>query len=361
MHANLVITKLDVGGMERVCMTLCNQFVKRGRSCTLYALYPAGPSRDQLSRKVDYREILRPARRAMGVFIRIARRDPHAPFLAFGIEIFVALVLLKWCGLIRNRIYYRESTSLDHYYSWYWRAWMRLTIPGGDGVMLQSEASREAFRAHHIRARRFAVISNPCVLAESEAACRFHLPKPEGPLRLVSVGRLAQIKGHLRLVAAFGGLERTRPGSVLTLVGDGEEKAKLRALVQSLGLQNSVRFIDRAPDVRAVYREADIFVLPSYFEGLSNALIESLVCSCPVLAFGGGGSREFLERLGLQAFWCDDVAFEDSLLDGVRRICASEESQWAHAWRALMGQVNPQRVAEQVWHFMSGESELEDA
>jgi glycosyltransferase involved in cell wall biosynthesis len=356
MRANLVITKLDAGGMERVCVTLCNQFAREGRACALVALYPAGASRGWLAPEVGYREILRPARRAAGAFIRIARQDPGAPFLAFGIEIYVVLALLKRLGLIRNPVYYRESTSLQHYYSRFWRGCMRLTLPWGDGAILQSESGREDYSRLRIHAPRFAVLANPCALAEGQRAGEaFRLPAADGAFRLLSVGRLARIKGHRRLVEAFARLLRVRPGSELTLVGEGEEREALLQSVRAGGLGHAVRLVPRTDDVASAYRSADLLVLPSFFEGQSNVLIEALACGCPVLAFGGGGSREFLSRLGLGAFWCDDASFEESLLAGVERVGASDPRVWSAARNRLLDEVQPGRVADQVWRFIGGD------
>jgi glycosyltransferase involved in cell wall biosynthesis len=274
--------------------------------------------------------------------------------LTFGVEIFVVLCLLKWVRLIRNPVFYRESTSVEHYYPRKWIWLMRMCVPLGNGIVLQSEDSSRAYQRLGLRAKQIAIIQNPCVYAESARMEPFRLPDRMGPVRLLSVGRFARIKGHMRLIEAFECVQKVRPGSTLTLVGEGEELVALQEKVRVLKLDEAIRFVGYVSDIRQCLQAANIFVLPSFYEGLSNALIEALVCRCPVLAFGEGGSSEFMNNLGLGDFWCESDTFDQSLLDGIDRVCNSDAERWEHAWHAIVTQVSPKRVADQLWGFLGG-------
>lgn len=109
-------------------------------------------------------------------------------------------------------------------------------------------------------------------------------------LSLLSVGNLVGLKGHDLVVRALTEL----PQAQLTIVGDGEERESLKALVQSLGLGKRVRLVGSVPQAELpdYYSAADILVLASSREGLANVLLESMACGTPVAATAVGGTPE---------------------------------------------------------------------
>ena len=120
------------------------------------------------------------------------------------------------------------------------------------------------------------------------------------PLRILYVGRLRSFKGLQDLMDALPMVQRAVPVRV-DLVGDGPYKEKLEDQLQKLALQNVVRFRGRLPrdEMPQVYREADLLVLPSYAEGMPNAILEALASGLPVVATNIEGSRE-LVRSGVE-------------------------------------------------------------
>ncbi len=110
-----------------------------------------------------------------------------------------------------------------------------------------------------------------------------------------SVGRLDPVKDYGRLVAALAGLEapwRERVAGVL--VGDGPERLRLEELAREAGLGDRFLVTGRASDTAELLRALDIFVLPSRFEGLSNALLEAMATGLPIVATAVGGTPELV-------------------------------------------------------------------
>jgi glycosyltransferase involved in cell wall biosynthesis len=110
----------------------------------------------------------------------------------------------------------------------------------------------------------------------------------------VSVGRLSVEKGHLELAAALAACD---PGLlarvVLVLVGDGPDSAEIVAAYAAVpGLE--VRALGHSADVDRVLGAADVFVLPTRHENLSNALLEAMAAGLPVIATAVGGNVEVL-------------------------------------------------------------------
>lgn len=96
------------------------------------------------------------------------------------------------------------------------------------------------------------------------------------------VGRFMYQKNHAFLIDAFREVARKNPKAILMLVGDGELRPEIEKKVQSYGLAEKVRFLGLRKDVKALYNCMDVFVLPSWYEGLPVVSIEAqangLVC-----------------------------------------------------------------------------------
>lgn len=354
MRPILIITKLDGGGMERFCTTLCNALAEQGRECSVCALYPAeeGTSREWLSSKVEYRELNRSARFAAPALMRLCRKHPTDPVLALGVEICAVLVVLKRLGLIRNSIIYRESTAVLAHSTPFWKWIIKSFVAGADGLIVQSrQALIDLGQLFKVR-QPVSLIRNPCAFMErgDRGGCRL-LPTGK-PLRFLSVGRLDGMKGHARLLDAMPGLLRRFPGIRLTIAGKGSLEDSLKAKVRDLELQDCVEWAGFVQDTRQLYREADLLVLPSFYEGLPNVLIEALALGCPVVsADGAGGTHELMEELGLERCLVEGD-FVEQLPDAVERVLGSDEAVWKMARERLARMVEPSAVADQVWAFM---------
>ena len=112
---------------------------------------------------------------------------------------------------------------------------------------------------------------------------------------LLTVGRLAPQKGHLHLVRIFRHLREVVPCR-LVICGIGPLESSLKDTAMKLGILNSVYFAGFCDNPYKYMKRADIFVFTSLFEGQPNALIEALVCGCPVVSSDCDyGPREILE------------------------------------------------------------------
>lgn len=127
-------------------------------------------------------------------------------------------------------------------------------------------------------------------------------PWDEGTPVLLGVGRLTPQKNFGLLIEAFALVRRQRPLR-LTILGSGPDGAReaLMEQARSLGVAADVWMPGQVSNPFPYYRRADLFVLPSRWEGMSNALLEAMACGCPVAAARSAvGSAEILdgERYG---------------------------------------------------------------
>lgn len=111
---------------------------------------------------------------------------------------------------------------------------------------------------------------------------------------LISVGHLIERKGHHLVIEA----RRHLPDWHGLIVGDGPERSRLSALIQSLGLSGRVRLLGARPhaELPALYGGADALVLASSREGWANVLLEAMACGTPVVATNIWGNPEVVRR-----------------------------------------------------------------
>ena len=126
---------------------------------------------------------------------------------------------------------------------------------------------------------------------------RYHAPpvvRHDTELRLLFVGRLAPVKGLRVLLEALERLVPEIPEIRLTLVGDGPDRADLEAHAAPLG--DRVRFTGymSQDEVAEAMRSHDIFVLPSFAEGVPVVLMEAMASTCPVIATQVAGVGELV-------------------------------------------------------------------
>ena len=112
---------------------------------------------------------------------------------------------------------------------------------------------------------------------------------PSATFVAVIVARLDPIKAHDVLFEAWREVRRSVPGAVLLVVGDGPSESDLRRLAGE-----GVHMLGARKDVPAILRTADLSVLCSRNEGVSNTILEAMSTGLPVVATEVGGNRELV-------------------------------------------------------------------
>ena len=106
------------------------------------------------------------------------------------------------------------------------------------------------------------------------------------------VARLSRAKDHATLFRAFAALSSVNPSVRLVVVGDGELRELLAALIQELRMQDRIVLAGAREDVADLVGAFDCFVLSSYTEGLAMTLLEAMAAELPVIATRVGGNAE---------------------------------------------------------------------
>jgi glycosyltransferase involved in cell wall biosynthesis len=119
--------------------------------------------------------------------------------------------------------------------------------------------------------------------------------------KIIVIGSLSDQKGHIYLLKALKKLQEKQLDFELLIVGDGPLKNKFIDFVSSNGLKEIVHFLGVRKDVANIMKSADLFVMPSVYEGFSIVLLEAMAAEIPIIATGVGGNAEAIinEESGL--------------------------------------------------------------
>jgi glycosyltransferase involved in cell wall biosynthesis len=120
------------------------------------------------------------------------------------------------------------------------------------------------------------------------------VPSPGGKPRLLCIGRLIPIKGHLVLLRALAQARASVPDVTLELAGRGPLEPALKSYGRELGVGDAVRFLGFVSPVQRAIEEAAIVVVPSLGEGFGMVALEAMERARPVIASAVGGLPEIV-------------------------------------------------------------------
>lgn len=195
-----------------------------------------------------------------------------------------------------------ETTHIREHWRHGWKSSFRIDRLVGrvvSGYIAVSEANaRYLVGEKRLPASKVRVIQNGCRLDRSHpagpspAAMRASLGFGEDDPVLLHIGRLETQKGHRVLLEALPAVRARFPAVRLVCAGEGSLRGELEKQVAAGGLGECVRFAGYQPDVAAWLALASMAVLPSFYEGLPLAAIESLAAGRPVVATAVDGTPE---------------------------------------------------------------------
>lgn len=111
---------------------------------------------------------------------------------------------------------------------------------------------------------------------------------------ILSVGELNKNKNHEIVIEALSKIPKDK--YMYIICGDGKLNKQLHKLVRKYGLENNVRFMGFRKDVLEFYNIADIFIFPSFREGLSVSLMEAMSFGLPILASNIRGNIDLIDN-----------------------------------------------------------------
>ncbi|MEU7856533.1 glycosyltransferase [Nonomuraea sp. NPDC049141] len=352
----LVTDKLGVGGAERSVVLLARMLHRRGIATSVLVMFESGPYetllRDEGISVIflgfrSMRHITRDPINTLVAFLRLvfllrrSRPDVVHAFLYYGYVICAPAARLAGVPVVvagrRNLGYFKENRKKKALLA-VERAATRVT----DMVIANSKAVADVtLREEGVAPEKIAVIYNGLPPEAFDDASPAEIDT-ELPV-VLCVANLRHPKGHGYLLEAVALMEERGVSCTLLLVGDGADRTALEE--QARLLSADIRFLGTRHDVSALLRRADVFVLPSLSESLSNALMEAMAASVPAVATNSGGPSELLEGRGVIVPPGDCVALADALAGVLKdrehaRGLADKAQTWARTHLTLDAMVD---------------------
>lgn len=307
MHIALFVPSLIGGGAERVALNLAHGMCEQGMQVDLVLAQATGDYIDAVDPRVNMVDLgnkrVLTAIPSMVRYLRRARPDAmiafmdHANLIALWSRALSSVKFQLIVNIQSNLMRRRQAEGLKERIIQQLASWF---YPQADYVVAVSNGVAESIhKALNYPLQQIQTIENPVIVPPVRDKTEIPLPHPwfadENIPVIVGVGRLHPAKDFATLIKAFSQLRKARQARLIIL-GEGQERDSLEALMQELGIVDDVSlpgFVDNPYDYLI---HARLFVLSSRWEGFPNVLVEALAHGCPVVSTDcESGPAEILE------------------------------------------------------------------
>ncbi len=292
---------------------------------------------------------------SVAYLIELLRRVPNCDVVHAFSASYSSYLLAPLPAMIIARVFskvsvlnYRSGEASDHLSRW------RLTaVPSmrrfATAIIVPSQYLVEVFRTFGLPAR---AIPNFVPIERIPYRRREQLSP-----RFLSNRNLEELYNVACTVRAFHELHARWPEATLTIAGDGSERARLEALVSSLGISGAVRFVGRVSNemMDDLYANADVYLNSPNIDNMPGSIIEAFAAGIPVVSSDAGGipfivrdgengllvplnDHEALAKAAMRLF--DEPGFARSLADVGRRDCET-----LYTWSSVRAEWEAEYVA----------------
>tara|TARA_Y100001935_G_C17303880_1_gene511002 strand:+ start:1228 stop:2337 length:1110 start_codon:yes stop_codon:yes gene_type:complete len=291
MDLTFTIATLNKGGAERVLSSLANKFSKNGHNVRIIYMHPhkiAYPINENIS--IDcmnvenfnsehkfFKKVILFFKRVL-ILRKKIKNQPTDVIISFGDSISVTMLLatlfLSTKKIIKI-ISVRNNPALNA--GTYVRAFASFLYQSADAVVVQTAYAERVLKSIN-KNLSFIQINNPVKIIHKSNP--YTLSKKN--FTFLSLGRYYKRKRHDLLIDAFNTLSKKNKNISLCIAGkDDGCKSSLQNLIYDLELQDKVVLKDAVDDVYDLIHKSEIYVHPSDFEGMPNAVLEAMSCGLP--------------------------------------------------------------------------------
>lgn len=349
----ILISTLEGGGAEGVCVTVANGLADLGWQVELVVLnLDRAVYLSRLSNKVKVVNLGVARARNMPVpLYRYLKQRKPGVVLAFNYEMAIAAALLRklltkpYLLVARNINTFSQNIAAKNA-GIKQRILAKLVATAyrnADWIINQSQGMHQDLLKHLPElAAKTSVIHNPvaAVFFESYTGQSDVQADPY----ILCVGRLSHQKAFQRAINAFASLANDFPALRLKFIGQGEQESSLKQLAGQLGLTEWVDFEGFQSNLVPYYQHASLTLLTSLYEGFPNVLVESIACGTPVVALDcPSGPSEIIEP-GCNGLLVTDI---ELLGNAIRTVLTDEKYRRRDVVSASAERFSPLRVVRE--------------
>lgn len=314
-----IIHKLDIGGAERIIVSLLNNISREKFDIHLIVFQAKGAFMADVKSDVTIHDLKSSSAKA-GLFAlvkKLYRLSPDRVFSGIGYVNSLLSFFIPFLNLITSKkiVWIARETNVVSIINkkekftamidWLYRN----TYKNFDLIVCQSSYMRDdLLNNYHMPTEKMVIINNPVDIEKIERLSREPLSYTfnKEKINLLAVGALRTQKRFDLLLETVSQLDEQYH---LTIVGGGVEEERLKALSKALNLESKVSFEGHQTNPYTYMRHADFMVLSSEYEGFPNVLLEANSLGLPIVAFAcPGGTAEIIEK-GLNGYLvpCQDI------------------------------------------------------
>lgn len=343
----ILLPSLEGGGSERVAVRLASEWSLVGLHTEIMVVRSGGVWDSIADQNIQIKRLCSTrVLRSIPKLIWHLNKSPLVPTIVFGFDLGVVVGVASKLGLINGPWIYREGSLPSQNISPKLRWLYRIGIANASYVVAQSRAAHDELNKLGVHHKRLVQIHNPMA---GEIASRpvKDLSLVFGSIKIISVSRLSKEKGIDRLFKAYPAILSRLPGSSLVVYGEGPMRSEIEKEIKKVGLNPKTSLPGFEYDVYRSMSEASIFVLPSWYEGVPNSLMEAIGIGMPVIvADAGGGVREIMNFCGLKKWVLSQDLFDAQLPQTVVEAMQAPTCTWRKAAEILRKETRGSAIAE---------------
>jgi len=306
----IVLQDFRGGGAERVAVLLANGLYEIGFELKVLALDISGPMREGLNESISVERI--PAKRILRSPLALSKKISNfrpewviSHMTHVNVAVLIAKFLTRWrCKYIviehnhiqKNIVYKRRLVRLSYHTT-------KLLYRFANGLVCVSDGVAKSLSGFTgIDQNRMQVIHNPVINQRLISLSNKQTKQPDhhkffdnNKKVILAVGSLTAQKGYMGLLSVFKEVQKSCR-CLLIILGEGDQRHALEEKIIELGLQDIVDMPGYCNKPYEMMQHADLYVLPSLWEGLPTVLIEALLFSKKIIAADCiSGPREILK------------------------------------------------------------------
>jgi glycosyltransferase involved in cell wall biosynthesis len=353
-----------IGGTEKQALALAAQLVKKGVTVTIVtSRFESKWSQQEVMDGVKVIRLFSPRIKIAGALFFLAsltwylikKRNHYSQIHTFQIGYTSSLSILM--GILLNKPSLLKLASsgrggdLQRARKTLWGRVFLFMAKKASRIIMVSKTVEQELMAERVNPEKLCRISNGVNLKsydkeKNKVLARKTLKIPDRKT-VIYTGRLSPEKGIDFLLRCFSKVAQST-SCQLIIIAEGPEKKHIMKRIDQLALSHAIRVLPRVDEIAPYLKAADLFVLPSQFEGLSNSLLEAMACGLPVISTKVGGSIDIIENRvnGLLVEYGD----EDGLSQAISQVLGDSDlavNLGNHARETVEEKQDIDRIAEQ--------------